>query len=246
MVDISFFAALAAGLVTFFAPCTFVTLPYFIGYIGGVALEEESESINYRAFKGSIPYVLGFMIVFTLMGTTASFVGSFIRDNRDILVQVSSFILIGLGVLMVFGEKIPYLAFTYKEQKFEVKRPEKSNRFTSFLLGITSAFAWTPCIGPILGGILLLAGNSDTVVEGTFLLFTYSLGIGIPFLLIALMIDKVKKYIFRSAAFVKKLHKITGWILIIVGIGYLTGLNNDIYRLYNSTVYQHLPESLQH
>ena len=239
--DISILSALIAGIVTFLAPCTFVTVPTFMTYLASQAFDQtDTENSGLRTkhvLLSTLAYILGFSIVFTALGLTAGGVSSFLISNRDTMLNFSALIIIVLGAFMIWGDRIPRLRFLFVNRNIDFQASDATgSKLFPFFIGITSGLAWTPCIGPILGAILLLASNTGSALQGGVLLFIYSLGIGIPFIIVALFLDSLTPYIQRSSKYISGLPKLTGWLLIIIGLSYVFGFYEDIYafmyRLY--------------
>lgn len=236
MVDVSFVAAFSAGLVTFFAPCTFVTLPAFISYLvlkaSGESTQVRSNRYRWKVMISAIAYVSGFLIVFTLLGMTATSIGSLFSKNKQVLTQLGGVIIIFFGMFILVGDRLKPLHFLYREKKVSFSPQEVSKGYYfPFLIGITSAFAWTPCIGPILGSILLLASStsSNAYDEGGLLLFTYGLGISIPFLLIALTFGYSEKFVRKFSKYTEKVYRFSAVLLILLGLSLVTGYSERIF-----------------
>ncbi|MGB9744545.1 MAG: cytochrome c biogenesis CcdA family protein [Desulfurella sp.] len=176
-----YFSALFGGLLSFISPCILPLIPIYISYISGVTVKELKESKDKNVYKkailNSIAFVLGFSVIFTLMGTSASYIGTIIVTNKILLAKISGILIIIFGILYIFK-----IDFIYKFLRINVQ-VKSVNLFTSFLVGIFFAFGWSPCVGPILSSILVIAANTASLSKGAMLLFIYSLGLGIPFIL---------------------------------------------------------------
>ncbi|MBI2955805.1 MAG: sulfite exporter TauE/SafE family protein, partial [Acidobacteria bacterium] len=173
MPDISPLVAFLAGVLSFLSPCVLPLVPGYISLMSGVSVEKlkggETESTKAVA-ASSLLFILGFSAVFVGMGASASAVGAFLNEYRSLLLKIAGVIIILFGVFLLGLLKIPAL---YREKRFH--ELGGAGRAGSFLLGLAFAFGWTPCIGPILGALLLLAATKETVSEGVFLLAIYSL-----------------------------------------------------------------------
>jgi cytochrome c-type biogenesis protein len=171
-------------------------------------------------FINSIFFVLGFSVVFIILGSTATFIGRILRDYSNIISRVGGGLLIifGLNYMGVF--KIPFLNF---EKKFDIPQSAKYNYLGSFLIGLIFSFGWVPCVGMILSGILLLAGSLDTLAQGILLLLSYSLGLGIPFILFSVFIGLFSRFIKKINKYMRIITIISGIFLIILGIVFVTG-----------------------
>ncbi|HLD03243.1 MAG TPA: cytochrome c biogenesis protein CcdA [Candidatus Dojkabacteria bacterium] len=244
MDELSLITAFGAGLITFFAPCTFVTLPIFLSYLSlsisgknlnvqaktGNSLQDTAQITVWQTFAGAILYVGGFLIVFTLLGVTASEFGRSLFQNKEVFTKIGALLVIFFGIFILFGEKVAKLQFLYQEKKFRIdSRRFKNSLFLPVIIGITSAFAWTPCIGPILGGILFLAASTQTALQGGILLFLYGLGINLPFLLLAIIAARSAGFVQKFSSIAAKLQKMAAVIMIILGIILFTGWYSEIF-----------------
>ncbi len=178
-----FFTAFLGGLLSFISPCVLPLIPVYISYISGVAVKELQDSNNKnknvykKAVLNALIFVIGFSMVFTLMGTSASYIGNLVVVNKMLLAKISGILIIIFGILYVLK-----IDFIYKFLRINV-RVKSVNLFTSFIIGILFAFGWSPCVGPILSSILIIAANTASLSKGAILLFIYSMGLGIPFIL---------------------------------------------------------------
>lgn len=225
MTDVSMSAAFIAGLLSFFSPCVLPLIPAYITYITGTALEEELEDRKLLALTRTLGFVLGFTIIFMIMGISASFLGRMFRVYKTQFSKVSGILIIGLGLNMM---GILNLNFLNKGRK--VKLPKITSWFSSVFVGMAFAAGWTPCVGAVLGTILLLAGSTGTVSAGFFLLLFYSLGLAIPFILTALLISKFGRLLSRSEKILPYITKIGGLVVLVLG---LLILFNKMYLIAN-------------
>tara|TARA_B100000579_G_scaffold264989_1_gene218479 strand:+ start:119 stop:826 length:708 start_codon:yes stop_codon:yes gene_type:complete len=210
------FIALFAGLISFLSPCVLPLIPGYIAYISGNTLEEllKKQNINLLPI---ILFTVGFSIVFILFGASATFLGKFLLSNSFPLRIIAGGIIIifSLHILEVF--KLNFLNY---EKRFHANK--NNNIFSPLILGMAFAFGWTPCIGPILGSILVLASTTENMYRGILLLSFYSLGLAIPFILSGYLIQK---FILVSKNIKKKMNIITktgGILLLLTGILILT------------------------
>jgi cytochrome c-type biogenesis protein len=216
MPDVSPLVAFLAGFLSFLSPCVLPLVPGYISLMSGVSVEKlkEGEGGATRAVAlNALLFILGFSLVFIGMGASASAVGGFLNEYRSILFKIAGVVIILFGVFLLGLLKIPAL---YREQRYqgEVGR----GKLSSFLLGLAFAFGWTPCIGPILGALLLLAATKETVTEGVFLLAVYSLGLGIPFFLTALGINKFLAFYKGFRRYLQWVERFAGVLLIVIGV----------------------------
>lgn len=226
MVDIGYAGAAGAGALSFLSPCVLPLVPPYLCYMAGVSVDD------FRAAEGSarvgarralllaaVAFVLGFTTVFVLLGAGASTLGALLRAWQRELAIVSglAIILMGLNFLGVIR-----LAFLSREARFGGSgRP--SSVAAAYVMGLAFAFGWTPCIGPILGPILTLAGGRSTVGEGAALLAVYSLGLGIPFLAAALFSGLFMRFLGGFRIHLGRVEKVVGLLLVGAGVLFLTG-----------------------
>ncbi|OGM97080.1 MAG: hypothetical protein A3B86_03015 [Candidatus Yanofskybacteria bacterium RIFCSPHIGHO2_02_FULL_38_22b] len=230
-------SAFIAGVLTFFAPCTLPLVPAFLGIISGAQVQDlndlsKTQEIRGRIFKNAVFYVLGFSIIFILFGVVFSFLGS-IFLIRQVLEKLGSLFIIAFGLVLLGWLQIPWLSFDR-----QVRVPQLFYRvslFNSFVLGALFALGWSPCVGPLLGSILFLASTSSTVLEGVFLLIVFSIGLGIPFLVTALLIGKAFGAFSGWSSFLSIINKIAGVLLIFIGFLLIFGkftLVHTYFKLY--------------
>jgi cytochrome c-type biogenesis protein len=185
MENVTLLAAFTAGIISFISPCVLPLIPGYLSFISGLSIDEmrggERKSALKKVSTNTLLFVLGFSVVFTAMGASATFVGEFLLTKLPLLNKIAGVIIMLLGLHIMGVFKISFLNY---EKRFHT-RTKPLGPLGSFVVGLAFAFGWTPCIGPILGGCLLLACNQDTVMQGMTLLFAYSLGLGIPFFITA-------------------------------------------------------------
>jgi cytochrome c-type biogenesis protein len=214
------FGSFIAGFLTFFAPCTLPLVPAFLGTISGVSADSFSDPMKlkaarWRLVKNSIAYVIGFSIVFIAFGVAFSFLGGVI-SAKIWVERAGGIIVILFGMILLGWLRVPWLNSSRQIAVPQLFR--NVSLLNSFLLGALFALGWSPCVGPLLGSILLLASTSGTVLEGTFLLAIFSLGLAIPFILTALLIGKALSAFGRWGNFISWLDKIAGVFLLFVGV----------------------------
>jgi len=204
----------------FLAPCTLPIVPGYLAFIAGNPTGNEQYKRR-RVLINAFAFVIGFSIIFILLGTFAAVLGGLLGPWRDTLGRVGGAIIILFGLTMLGIVRIPMLQ---TERRFalphflSIGRPE-----SSFLIGALFALGWSPCIGPILGTLLLLASRSATAAQGAFLLAVFSVGLGAPFILSALMLERAGKFFNKYAAAAQALSYISGVLLIGIGILMLFG-----------------------
>jgi len=218
----SLFAALGAGFITFLSPCVLPLIPGYVAFMTGMTtaeLTDENRKIS-AILIPSLLFVLGFSIVFVALGASASAVGSFLSQYSSVLEKVAGAIILLLGFFMLGIIKVPWL---YGEARFEMQKAKRFGSFAALLMGMAFAFGWSPCVGPVLGSILMVAANSAEVGRGALLLAVYSLGLGIPFILVALLLGRVKPVLNWLNRHTLIINRVAGIILMILGLLILTG-----------------------
>ncbi len=209
---VSYIAAFVAGVVSFFSPCILPMIPVYIMFMTGVSLEEEVSGNRKKAFIRTLFFVVGFTILFMIMGSSITFIGSMFQQHREILVKISGILIIIFGLVLMGGFKIPF-------PNISVRMPKAvSGNLSAMLMGMAFVVAWTPCFGGILAGILALAGTSQTWLQGMILLGVYSLGMGVPFLLTALFINEFSRLIQKMEKVVPIMLKVFGTLMVLFGV----------------------------
>ncbi len=226
--DASFFiSAFVAGVLTFLAPCTLPFVPGYLGFISGASLDDlkdpaRSKRARGKIFLNGVFFIIGFSAVFIAIGTLIGFVGaSVLGPYRTWLARVGGVFVILFGLFMLGIFKIPFFA---REARWKAPTVfERGKPLNSFILGSAFASGWTPCVGPILGSILLLASRSTTALQGGILLAVFSMGLAVPFLGIALGIGSASRSIGRLSGFLNIISLIGGIFLIFLGVLLVTG-----------------------
>ena len=212
--DVSLPIAFGAGFLSFFSPCLLPMIPAYIMYITGVDMEDDLSKVRMTALMRTLGFVLGFTAIFMIMGSSSSFLGRAFIQNKEIFFRISGILIILFGLNMMGVLNLKFLGMEKR-----VKSPKKvTSWFSSILMGMAFAAGWTPCFGPVLASILVFAGTSATVSKGVLLLFIYSVGMAIPFLLTALFINVFIKWLARAEKFLKYMPYISGIILVIFGV----------------------------
>lgn len=214
LTDVSMPVAFGAGFLSFFSPCLLPLIPAYIMYITGINMEEELESRRLYAIIRTLGFVIGFTIIFMIMGSSATFLGKIFIRNKNIFSKVSGILIIIFGLSMMGIIKLNFLSI----EKRATAPKKMTNWFSSVLMGMAFAAGWTPCFGPVLGSILIYASGASTISKGVTLLFVYSLGMAIPFLLTAVFINVFIKIMDRAERFMKYFPIISGIIMVIFGV----------------------------
>lgn len=213
--------AFIAGILTFLAPCTLPLVPGYLAYVSGVSAGDlkDGRKLKFarrRIFINGALYVLGFSFVFIAFGALAGFAGQALTPYRPWLARIGGILVIIFGLFMLGFLRLRFLSREFRlgaTNFFLEHRPRNS-----FLLGAAFAFGWTPCVGPILGSILLLASVSQTALSGALLLSVFSLGLAVPFLAIALIIGSALRYVAKFSKYLGAISTIGGIFLIFLGI----------------------------
>lgn len=229
--NVSLFAAFTAGLISFVSPCVLPLIPAYLSFISGVSVEEiKSQDRKSQVLKkvslNTLLFILGFSVVFVALGASATFLGEFLLSKLTLFNKIAGVIIMFLGLHLLGVFRLSFLNY---EKRFHTKG-KPLGFLGSFLVGLAFAFGWTPCIGPILAGILLMASNQDTVTKGIVLLSSYSLGLGIPFFVTAVSFHSflsvfgwIKKH-FRTVEIISGLFLIIiGFLIFIGSFSSLTG-----------------------
>ena len=225
-VDMEYFLLFLEGIITFISPCILPLLPLYVSYFIGGNEDDDGKS-KYNALVNSLGFVLGFTIIFTLLGTLAGTFGAFIKEQSVIINILGGFIVVLFGANYMGIFKIPFL-----ERSLKINNKIKTFKFiSSIAFGIIFAIGWTPCVGTFLGSALMIAVNSQDMVKGTIMLLIYSIGLGIPFVICALLLDKLKETFNFIKSNYKVINNISGIILVIIGISIMTGHLNKILSL---------------
>ena len=224
MNGVGLLTALLGGLISFVSPCVLPLVPPYLCYIGGVSISELEEAGPAKAAaRGVVPaalaFVAGFSTVFVALGATASAIGQAISAYANTLTIVGGVLVILMGLHFIGVFRIALLS---REARLHVRDIEPGLG-GAYLLGLAFAFGWTPCIGPVLAAILGIAGASDTVGQGAFLLAIYSLGLGLPFIAAAFFAPLFLNWLRRFRRFLPVVEKVMGAFLVVTGILFITG-----------------------
>jgi cytochrome c-type biogenesis protein len=232
--------AFSAGLFSFLSPCVLPLFPSYVSFITGMSVSDLTGDLSgaarRRVLLHAVAFVLGFSLVFVSLGASFSAAGQFLLDYRNLIRQVGGvlIVLFGLYIAGVFK-----LAAMGRTMQFQL-REKPAGYLGSLAVGITFAIGWTPCVGPILGAILSLAGTSETVQRGIWLLVAYSAGLGLPFLVSALALGAFLKFFKRYRPLIPVMERAAGVLLVIVGVLVFT----NYYVVLNSWAVSLTPEWL--
>jgi cytochrome c-type biogenesis protein len=212
--------AFLAGLASFLSPCVFSLVPAYVGYLGGRAAGGENGSNRWITFSHGLAFVLGFSVVFILLGVAAAYAGGLLYDLRNWLTKIGGVVVIIFGLHMIGVFHIPFLAYDTRVQQ----APDpKWGYLSSALMGVFFSAGWSPCVGPVLGAILTLALNGGSISLGAVLLTAYSAGLAIPFLVAALGIGWVTTILRNYSKTMRYVEIAMGVILLVIGVMLFAG-----------------------
>ena len=222
MTEISYFYVVLAGLLSFLSPCVLPIVPGYLCFLAGTSLDKiasgEDASKERNVFYFALSFVFGFSTVFILLGASATLLSGLIYEYLDILRVVGGIIIIIFGIHFM---QIIQLPFLNRDTRYQIES-YRPGIVGSYVIGLSFAFGWTPCIGPILGSVLSIAASSETVTYGIVLLMLYSAGLGIPFLLAAYAINGFMRFLSKIRNYIRAIEIFTGILLVIFGILILT------------------------
>ena len=226
--DVSIPAALVAGIISFLSPCVLPLVPPYLIYLTGATIEhvanDEGQAASKRAVMlSALVFVLGFSTVFVALGASASLIGGLIRAWSAQLAIVAGVVIILMGLHFLGLTRIGFLM---REGRLPIPKPV--GLWGAYAMGLAFAFGWTPCIGPILAAILSVAASEATVTKGAGLLAVYSAGLGIPFLIAAFMVEQFSSVLARMKKHLATVERVMGVLMILVGIGFLTGAVSSV------------------
>ena len=241
--------AFGAGLISVLSPCVVPLLPGYLSLVSGVSIEDLREGddpsrLRTRVRLGSASFVAGFSSVFVALGASATALGGFLRGFaielfgwRIDAIQLAGLVIVAMGLHLLGVLRIPLL---YRDTRFAPRETPRGVLGT-FLVGAAFAFGWSPCVGPILGGILTLAGSHDTVYQGMALLATYAAGLAIPFLVAGFSMELFFRSLTRVRRHLRRIEQLSGALLVVLGLlvatqrltwmnSYLSFLNDWVER----------------
>jgi len=234
--EISGMIAFSAGLLSFVSPCVLPLVPSYVTYITGASFKEltsaeaKSKLLRWAALFHSLFFIIGFSLIFILMGASATYLGQLLVQYQYWIMKGGGILIILLGIQFTGIVNIPFLQI---EKRFEMRK-KPLGYAGSLLVGVVFAAGWTPCIGPILSAILIYASTSKSVVKGILLLTYYSIGLGIPFLLSSLAFNSFLSIFSKIRRYMKVINIVSGLFLIGIGILFLTNTFQEVNSLLNS------------
>ncbi len=217
--QITYVGAFLAGLLSFLSPCVLPLIPSYITYITGLSFsdldaEHPSHVVRRKTMLHSLAFVSGFTVVFVLLGASATYIGSFLQEHMELLRKAGGLLIIAFGIHVTGLVPLKWLL---GEKRVSLKH-KPAGYLGSLLVGLAFAAGWTPCIGPILASILMIAATEEKVGHGIVLLLLYSIGLGVPFVLSSLAMHRFIQLFNRFKKYIRMFEIVTGFFLIIVGI----------------------------
>ena len=226
MENLNYLFVFLEGMLSFLSPCVLPLLPVYISYLAGNGKEvDESGNIRYirkKVFANTILFVLGISFAFFILGMSFSAIGAFFQEYKQVFTNIAGIFIILMGLV-----QLGVLKFTFLEKEYKFKTKNNLKKMTpllAFIFGFTFSFAWTPCIGPALASVLMLASSSETVLQGNLLVLVYTIGFAIPFLLVGFFTTELLNFLKKHQKILKYTIKISAIILILIGILTLTGM----------------------
>ncbi len=220
--DLTGIVAFTSGLLSFFSPCVLPMVPSYLIFISGITFQDYKE-LDHSKYRGivlihSLAFVVGFSFVFVTLGLSSSMLGKFLSNYQTYITRIGGLMLIVLGLYYLNVIRIPAL----DREKVIHLQHKPVGLFGSFLVGITFSLGWTPCIGPALSSILIIASTSENVREGVYLLGLYSLGLAVPFMVAALLFNQLFSLLLRYGAIMRYSMKILGVLFICIGLLFIS------------------------
>jgi cytochrome c-type biogenesis protein len=213
--SVSVFVSFTAGLLSVASPCLLTLVPVYLAYLSGVSLSDDSnERRRLRVLLNAVVFCAGFTVIFVLMGASATFLGSILLQHQRIIRKVGGALVVLFGL---FSSGLIRLPFLDQERRMQVSGNQGYLR--SFVVGMAFAAGWSPCVGPILGSVLLYAGTRDTVWQGIGLLAAYSAGISVPFILLGASLGQASKMLDKLRSHSRTISIVSGVFLVLLGVG---------------------------
>ncbi len=220
IMDFTSVVAFVSGLLSFFSPCVLPLVPSYLIFISGISFDNymhpDAERGRYRriVLAHSIAFIFGFSFVFISLGISSSFIGSFFSEYQTYIIRFGGLVLIVMGLFYLNIIKMPFL----NQEKVIHLHKKPLGFMGSFIVGITFSLGWTPCVGPALSSVLIIASTTESVLKGVYLLSLYSLGLAIPFVASALLFDRLFAFLRRYGQVVRYSMRIMGILLVVIGL----------------------------
>jgi cytochrome c-type biogenesis protein len=217
--NVTMAVAFSGGLVSFFSPCVLPMVPVYLASLYGPDIYDNKKRINLQVFLHSLSFVIGFTIVYTLLGAIVGITGYTVIPDYNLLAKIAGGFLIFFGAIILASTKINWLNY---EKHLSPRVGRTSGYLRSFLIGAAFSISWTACVGPVLASVLAIAATQETAWEGAYLLVIYSLGLGLPFLIIGIAFDFFTPLLKKMQRYAMVIRIISGLLLIVIGILILT------------------------
>lgn len=232
LIEVSYWGAFIGGLLSFLSPCVLPLVPAYIANLAGsTAIETETRKSIWPTLLHSVAFVLGFSIIFIILGASVGWLSDLITLNQGLLQNIAGVLIIIFGVIMLASSKIPWLNY---EKRFHINTAHKPGYIRSLLIGSSFALGWTPCLGPVLVALMTYASTMQNIGESILLFSFYSAGLGIPFILLGLFWGALAPLWKRANRYLWIVSIVSGILLIIIGILMLT---NNLYWFRQFTPY---------
>jgi cytochrome c-type biogenesis protein len=222
LADATLPAALLAGLLSFFSPCVVPLIPSYFCFITGLTLDElttaSQATVRRKIIRSTLAFVLGFSVVFIALGASASYLGALLGDSKALISSIGGHLIILFGLHLTGIIRIPILEF---EKRLHIQQ-KPLHFFGTFFIGMAFGAGWTPCIGPILGSVLVLAQQKETVMQAVGLLCAYSAGLALPFLCLSVGINFLLGFIRKTKAVMRFINPVAGALLVLIGLALVT------------------------
>lgn len=231
MFDVTVIGAVLAGLLSFLSPCILPIVPFYLSYMAGVGMNQIadggdiSSAVRRKAVISALAFSLGIITIFMGLGATASVFGQLVREWFDVLRWVAAAIIIAMGLHFLGVIRIGLL---YRQFRADVGETSNMSVVGAFVIGMAFAFGWTPCVGPVLAAILFTAAGAESALRGAGLLFSYGVGMTLPFVIAALFIGPFMRWMARFRKYLPYVEKVMGLLLVLFGILIATDTINYI------------------
>lgn len=231
MENVTLAIAFLGGILSFLSPCCLAMMPGYVAHLAGASVSDKRNAGFQRTtFLHSLVFVAGFSMVFVAIGVSLGLVGFVLTEKLPLLSRIGGVILILAGLNLIGILKIPFL---FRTRQLDYSPSQRLGYLRSFLIGMTFSIGWTPCVGPILGGILTLAITSESVGNATYLLVAYSIGLGIPFLATGAAIGTVSRYLNRFNRYSRATSLTAGTVMLGLGVFMALGQMWEVSRYFN-------------
>ena len=217
--NVTLAVAFSGGLVSFFSPCVLPMVPVYLASLYGPGIYDTGKRINLQVFLHSLSFVIGFTIVYTLLGAIVGLTGYAVIPDYNLLAKIAGGFLVFFGVIILASTRISWLNY---EKHLSPRVGKTSGYLRSFLIGAAFSVSWTACVGPVLASVLAIAATQETAWEGAYLLVIYSLGLGLPFLIIGIAFDFFTPLLKKMQRYATVIRIVSGLLLIVIGILILT------------------------